>query len=131
MAKFKIGDKVTINLIMQKEAPFGNVVEARDVYSGDTAEAVCAPSDTFDFATGAKIAFDRLMEKQQKEKFLNCKVICVKAESGIAFEVGKAYSIVDGTLMTGQGRKSFQGLHSVEELNDRCWSQFIEYKGEA
>lgn len=114
-------------LIMQEEAPFDNVITARDVYSGDMAEAVC---DTFDFATGARIAFDRLMEKQQKEKLLNCKVICVKAENGIAFEVGKVYRIVDGAIISGRGHECFQGLHSVKELNDRCWSQFIEFKGE-
>ncbi len=29
-----------------------------------SAEAKCAPSDTFDFATGAKLAFDRLMRPE-------------------------------------------------------------------
>lgn len=31
------------------------------------ASAVCSPSDTFDFTTGAKLAFERLMGEQKKE----------------------------------------------------------------
>ena len=45
-----------------------------------SAEAKCAPSDTFDFATGAKLAFDRLMgnEKAEAPKQEPIKLYCVK-----------------------------------------------------
>lgn len=35
-----------------------------------TATAKCSPSDTFDFTTGAKLCFERLMRDQKKEPFV-------------------------------------------------------------
>lgn len=41
----------------------GNKVIAKNKLTGNTAEAKCHPDDEFDFMTGAKLAFDRLIEK--------------------------------------------------------------------
>ena len=49
-----------------------------------SAKATCAPSDTFDFDTGAKLAFDRLMGREEPApeppKFYTGKVVCVEWE---------------------------------------------------
>ena len=67
-----------------------------------TATAKCAPDDTFNFETGAKIAFDRLFEKHEKEepKHFNGKIVCVKEYPG--FTVGRIYEFVDGQCFDDQ-----------------------------
>ena len=47
----------------------GNVMTAEHRLNRDvikSAKATCAPSDTFDFNTGAKLAFDRLMGREEQ-----------------------------------------------------------------
>jgi len=117
-------------LIMQDEAPFDNVVKARDVYSGEEAEAVCAPSDTFDFATGAKIAFDRLMEKQTEKTYYSGKVVCYANLGAPHFTVGKVYTVKNGSIVTDFNLCVLDNVKSVEDLNNKLLAQFIEYKGE-
>lgn len=51
-------------LIMQDKADPMQVI-ARDLDSGKTALAKCSPKDTFDFYTGAKLAFNRLTEPER------------------------------------------------------------------
>ena len=46
---------------------YGNKVVAK--YGDKTAVAKCSPEDTFDFATGAKLAFERLMSVEETPKF--------------------------------------------------------------
>ena len=67
-----------------------------------TATAKCSPDDTFNFETGATIAFDRLFEKHEKEepKHFNGKVVCV--DEYIGFTVGKIYEFVDGQCLDDQ-----------------------------
>ena len=61
----------------------GHTTTAR-LYDGKkvtkSAEAKCSPSDKFDFSTGAKLAFDRLMgtEKPKEHKPESIKLYCVK-----------------------------------------------------
>lgn len=59
-------------------------------------------TDKFDFETGAKIAFDRLFEKHEKEepKYFNGKAVCVNEYLG--FTVGKIYEFVDGQCLDDQ-----------------------------
>ena len=45
----------------------GNQVVAKDKFTGKTATAKCHPDDDFDFKTGAKLALDRLFEKENPE----------------------------------------------------------------
>lgn len=93
-----------------------------------TATAKCSPADTFDFETGARIAFDRLIESPltkalkklrdavasvkvpkfevkvelkpyEPPKYYNGKVVCVeKSASYMAYTVGKVYEFKDGRV---------------------------------
>ena len=60
-----------------------------------TATAKCAPDDKFSFETGAKIAFNRLFEKHEKEepKYFNGKAVC---DGNSEFIAGKIYIFIDG-----------------------------------
>ena len=52
-------------IVMQdKEDPMK--VIARDLDTGKVGVAKCSPQDAFDFCTGAKLAFDRLMGREEK-----------------------------------------------------------------
>lgn len=60
-----------------------------------TATAKCSPDDKFSFETGAKIAFERLLDYAEKEpKYFNGKAVCVYGNS--EFTAGKIYKFVDG-----------------------------------
>ena len=67
-----------------------------------TATAKCPPADKFSFETGAKIAFERLFDSEEKEepKYFNGKVVCV--DEYIGFTVGKIYEFVDGQCLDDQ-----------------------------
>lgn len=72
-------------------------VIARDISAGKEAEAICCDSDEFDFNTGAKLAFRRLMKnvKSEKKKPWTGKVFCTCDIPGI-YTKGRIYEIVDG-----------------------------------
>ena len=67
-----------------------------------TATAKCSPADKFSFETGAKIAFERLFDSEEKEepKYFNGKVVCVHGELG--FTAGKIYEFVNGRCLDNQ-----------------------------
>lgn len=67
-----------------------------------TATAKCSHDDKFSFETGAKIAFERLFDSEEKEepKYFNGKVVCVNEYIG--FTVGKIYEFVDGQCLDDQ-----------------------------
>ena len=66
-----------------------------------TTTAKCSPDDKFSFETGAKIAFERLIDYAEKEpKYFNGKVVCVYGELG--FTVGKIYEFVNGQCLDDQ-----------------------------
>ena len=67
-----------------------------------TATAKCSPDDKFSFETGAKIAFERLFDSEEKEepKLFNGKVVCVNEDIG--FTVGKIYEFVNGQCLDDQ-----------------------------
>lgn len=67
-----------------------------------TATAKCSPDDKFSFETGAKIAFERLFDSEEKEepKYFNGKVVCVHRELG--FTAGKIYEFVTGQCLDDQ-----------------------------
>lgn len=125
-------------LIMVDEGNDNKVI-ARDLKTGDQAEAVCCPKDEWDFYTGAKLALRRLTEKQWSGK-----VVCVEdRNAGTFFFKGKVYTVKNGVIYdehTNYGNEFI--VTSVEDLNvkmrefgkknyDRAWAQFIEYKGGA
>lgn len=66
-----------------------------------TATAKCSPDDKFSFETGAKIAFERLLDHAEKEpKYFNGKAVCVHRELG--FTAGKIYEFVNGQRLDDQ-----------------------------
>ncbi len=91
------------------------------------AEAKCAPSDTYDFATGARLAFDRLMgdkPKEDKPQYYNGKAVCTVSRSR-NLTAGKVYEFVDGLSKYDDGTRfplSFGPIHSLDELNGGMWT---------
>jgi hypothetical protein len=72
-----------------------------------TATAKCSDKDTFDFAEGARVAFERLQGRdpfpnEKKPKYYNGKVVCVK--SGFSWwTVGKIYDVRNGRIKANDG----------------------------
>lgn len=127
-------------------------VIAKDLDSGKTGVAKCNPTDTFDFYTGAKLAFARLCgedkpKEPQKRKFnrtscfdllteprgWNGKVVCVEPHS-MYFTAGKVYTVKNGVMLKDNGSHANTTLlKSPDDLRNThiFTSKFIEYKGEA
>lgn len=79
-----------------------NRVIAFDKSTGEKAETICSPEDTFDFHIGAKLAFQRLLGEipeaapvptPEPVKY-NGKVIFVKGDD--IFRTGRIYEVKDG-----------------------------------
>ena len=72
-----------------------------------TAEAKCSPSDTFDFATGANLAYERLMDgvvEKPEPEYYNGKAICVDHCGGFdIYTIGKTYQFIDGRSINDLG----------------------------
>ena len=114
--------------------------------------AECAPDDMFDFETGAKLAFERLMDelrdryvdkanlvldgyKPEPENFSG-KVTCVECE-GTSFMEGKTYWFAGGYVKDDNGRLRPRPCANkpIETLD--CWNKrhgalarFVEFRGE-
>lgn len=72
-------------------------VIALDKRTGEKTEAKCHPDDEFNFETGAKLAFERLLEEQEKEeRYYNGKIIFTKGDN--VFQTGHIYDVVDGKI---------------------------------
>ncbi len=92
-----------------------------------TAESSCSPEDTFDFAVGAKIAFNRLMKNVE----MNIKVICINDVPRSNFTKGKIYTVKNGFLYGNSecfGADFFnkEPFESIKQINDRMGPQFVE-----
>lgn len=61
-----------------------------------TAKAECSPGDKFDFAVGAKLAFERLNEKTEPKVYFNGKAVCIEVKEGAVYTVGKIYEFKNG-----------------------------------
>lgn len=118
----------------------GDTVTALDKRDGRKATAKCSPDDTFDFAVGARLAFDRLMgetkQEKPKEAYYNGKAVCVKPVSipHTGFTVGKVYTFIEGETTDDDGSKRPRGykIRTLEEYEKRSGAiRFIEYKGGA
>lgn len=98
------------------------------------ATARCSPDDKFDFAAGAKIAFERLTKTTHAEpKYYNGKVVCVETKNeDYAYTVGKIYEFKNGRVKIGNGREvpCTTRVTSLDEWNDSDWAmaKFIEIK---
>lgn len=130
-------------IVMQDKADPMKVV-ARDLDTGKVGVAKCSPQDAFDFCTGAKMAFDRLMGREEKKpeepkpepekpKLYTGKVVCVEKSSLCWFWTpGKVYEITDGVIRDDDGGP-WRNLCSVAALNKTVCgaAEFIECKGGA
>ena len=109
-----------------------NQVIALDKTTGKTGIAYCNPEDTFDFFTGADLAYERLRgrEKPSKPKapeYYNGEIVCVKA-LGPSLTVGKIYKVKNGQFTDDNGRihgKPYPYI-SLAALNLEHFSKFIE-----
>lgn len=89
-----------------------------------TAMAKCSPEDTFDFATGARLAFERLRESEETErakpqlKYHSGKVVCTHRGTDDGYTVGKIYEFVNGTVVDDDGdvRYKFYPVFNISEL---------------
>lgn len=89
-----------------------------------TAMAKCSPEDTFDFATGARLAFERLRESEETErakpqlKYYSGKVVCTHRGTDDGYTVGKIYEFVNGTVVDDDGdvRYKFNPVFNISEL---------------
>ena len=86
------------------------------------AKAICSKDDTFDFETGAKIAFERLTAKpavktkpKKELKPLNTKIFVIDGYGD--FKSGHIYEIKEGKIIDNEGWKyPFEG--SFYNMND-------------
>lgn len=134
---FKVGDRVrTEKIVITSD---GKTTLARLYENGEvtkTAEAKCSPSDKFDFAVGAKLAFERLNEKTEPKKFFSGKAVCVEIKaSKFAYTVGKIYEFKDGKITLDNGASFPMGgdkVTSIDDWNSRypceLFARFLEIK---
>lgn len=109
-----------------------NQVIALDKATGKTGIAYCSPEDTFDFFTGADLAYERLRgrEKPSKPKapeYYNGEIVCVEA-LGASLTKGKIYKVKNGQFIDDNGRihgKPYPYV-SLAALNLEHFSKFIE-----
>lgn len=105
----------------------GDEVIALDKVSGKTGVAKCGRNDTFDFATGARIAFERLLgdpkTEEQEKTPLNVKIVFTKGDD--TFKTGHIYEVKDGNLacprykpLPDYPNEDFTKFYSIEELED-------------
>lgn len=103
-------------------------VIALDKITGKTAEARCNPTDTFDFMTGAKLAFKRLTSAPE---LLNTKIRITDVTFtpiGCGLTVGKIYEVKDGKFTNDEGDTYplYDPLHDIEELRG-----YLAYNGQS
>jgi len=109
-------------------------VIALDKVSGKTGVAKCGRKDTFDFATGARIAFERLLgdPKPEEPEYFTGKVVCIKSGNS-DISRGRIYEFNNGFAPDNHGSLfpySYPDdpVKDLDELNKRMWSDFIELK---
>lgn len=88
-----------------------------------TADVKCSPDDKFDFAVGAKLAFERLNEKHESKepkKLFNGKAVCIEVDTPCAYTVGKIYEFKDGRTVIDNGCMiPCSPITSIEDWNAR------------
>lgn len=111
----------------------GDKTVALDKTTGKKAEAKCSTEDTYDFYTGAKIAFERLIgedkpKEEPKPKLYNGKVVCTKPAC-TALTKGKIYEFKDGYSKYDDGDSMplvQSAIVSFEDLEEKMASEFVE-----
>lgn len=129
-------------ILIQVDEKDQNKIIAKNLITGETAEAHCSPADEFDFEAGARLALKRLTKK----KYWTGKVICIETNDiqSRFFTIGKGYQVDNGKLIDNIGPWHdgiMAPIDSVQHLNEmqdarkkfpyNVWAKFIEYKGGA
>ena len=109
----------------------GNVTLAR-LYDGKTviksATAKCSPDDKFDFATGARIAFDRLIGEEKTEQEQKWRVVNRKAKVGDYIRIkGKPfYFNHDGEILKVDAvAKTIVRVYGRNHNDETCASNYL------
>ena len=109
----------------------GNTVLAR-LYEGKkviaVAKATCSKDDKFVFATGAQLAFDRLMGNEpKKEEWFTGKMVRTVSVFGTLYPSGKVYYYKDGykTDKTGERCLDPRRFHSAEDVSNAYLGQLV------
>lgn len=113
---------------------------ALDKTTGKKAVAKCSPQDTYDFYTGAKLAFERLTGTEEKPQHVNCKcslkpqyyngyVQFVKAGYKNLmpcgdFTEGKVYEVENGRITDDKGWTGGLGARDVADLSATLGNTF-------
>ncbi|WP_405380198.1 hypothetical protein [Phascolarctobacterium sp.] len=122
----------------------GDETIALDKTTGKKAVAKCSPEDTYDFCTGAQLAFKRLtgaeekVEEQpqpikaRKKAVFNGFVECIKnGHNGLApikgFTIGKIYEVKNGVITNDDGWTS-RPKTSLDHLCFTVGNTFVEVK---
>lgn len=112
----------------------GKTTMARRYVDGavfDSAKAVCSPDDEFDFATGAKLAFERLMEQKKPlyEKGDLVKVVgCTRYKHSIVVgTIARVVSVCDNEAIECSGFSYFgKGFTHSQFLHPDDLEKFVE-----
>ena len=109
----------------------GNTVLAR-LYEGkkvlEVTKATCSKDDKFVFATGAQLAFDRLLGNEpKKEEWFTGKMVRTVSAFGTLYPSGKVYYYKDGyeTDKTGTKRFDPRRFHSAEDISNAYLGQLV------
>ena len=109
----------------------GNTVLAR-LYEGkkvlEETKATCSKDDKFVFATGAQLAFDRLLGNEpKKEEWFTGKMVRTVSVFGTLYPGGKVYYFKDGyeTDKTGTQRLDPRRFHSAKDVSNAYLGQLI------
>lgn len=86
----------TINIYREGKYTIAKTKVKGIVYEG---KAACSPEDEYDFTIGAKLAFDRLIEKL---KDIEYRVVCISDEA-MDCTKGKIYTVKNGILVDDAG----------------------------
>ena len=89
-------------------------VIALDKRTGKKTEAKCHPDDEFNFETGAKLAFERLLE--EPEQYYNGKIVFTKGDT--VFKTGHIYKIVDGKIKNPESGELYPSGFAFKLLED-------------
>lgn len=110
-----VSDKNNTIVIYQK----GDEVIALDKRTGKKAVAKCNPRDTFDFDTGAKLAFERLTNN------VTFRLLALKDYKPF-FTRGKVYEFIDG-VTTWDHRDESDKYTSYEDFikDNICWKKSL------
>lgn len=127
-AMFESGVACNMVVIYKKD----NRVIALDKATGKTGIAICSPEDTFDFLTGADLAFERLRgraepPKERGPKYYNGEIVCINTAAD-NLTVGKIYKVKNGKFTDDWGRVHGEPYPyvSFQDLNSQHYSEFIE-----